>query len=137
MDNLTGKTIHHYSYYFNDGSAVRDKGNRFDFNKYQVLLESETEVVFIHHGFQVIKKECDRCLGLNSPRVVIDVSDKTWGNSVIFDLYSTTELTTDAVKVIIINEIKQKLKFLGVTSLGSIEHKINEVVLWTTQLKWI
>lgn len=128
MNNLTGKTIYHYSYYFNDGSAVRDKGNRFDFNKHQVVLESETEVVFDFHGFQVIKKECDICLGLNSPRVVIDVSDKTWGNSVIFDLYSTTELTTDVVKVIIIDTIKQKLNFLGVTSLDIIEHKINEVV---------
>ena len=127
--NLLNKTIYHYSYCFNDGSAVMDKGNRFDFNKHQVVLESDTEVVFNHYGFQVVLKESDRRLALNSPRVVIDVSDETWGNSVIFDLYSTTELTNDVVKIIIENEIKQKLNFLGVTSLDIIEHKINEVVL--------
>lgn len=128
MDNLTGKYIYHYNYYFNDGSADREKDNRFTINKHQVMLESETEVVFNHYRFQVIKKECDRFLALNSPKVVIDIEDKYWGNGVIFDLYSTTELTTDVIKIIIINEIKQKLKFLGVTSLDIIEHKINEVV---------
>ena len=142
MNNLTGKYIYHYNYYYNDGSADRGVDNRFTITKHQGVLESETEVIIDIHGFSVLQKECDYRLALNSPSIVLDVESKDWGNGVIFDLFSTTELTTSAIKVLILGEIKQKLKFLGVTGLDVINHKVNEVVKWTlmkqvTLLKWI
>lgn len=128
MNNLTGKTVYHYSYYFNDGSADRGADNRFDINKREVLLETDTEVVIDGLGLSVLQKECNKRLSLNNPRVVIDIEDKCWGNSVIFDLYSTTELTSGVVKVILLNEIKGKVKFLGVSGLETITSRVSEVV---------
>lgn len=128
MNNLTGKTIYHYNYYFNDGSADRGADNRFEGKEVQVLLETASELVLDGLGLSLLQKECDYRLSLNSPRVVIDIEDKCWGNSVIFDLYSTVELATEVVKIILLDEIKSKVKFLGVAGLETITNRVNEVV---------
>lgn len=130
MDNLTGKPIYHYSYYFNDGSADMVAKNSYDINKVKVLLETDTEVVIGSAETVILQKGCEKRLSLNTPRVVIDIEDRFWGNSVIFDLYSTTELTSDIVKNAILKEIKNKVEFLGVTGLESITSRVNEVVKW-------
>lgn len=129
MNNMTGKTIYHYNYCFNDGSKDRAYANRYTKAKREVLLESDTEVVINGgFGFEVLFKNHPHVSGINEPSVVIDIGCNTWGNGVIFNLYSTTELADKVIRTLIINEIKTKLHFLGLTGLQNIKSKISEVV---------
>lgn len=103
--------INHYYVEISDGGML-STSNRFEFNEHEVIGENDLNIVIDDINFTTIsKKKREYRTSLDNVYINLYVSDKVFGNRVIYNFYSYEQKNAKTIKSEIEKEIKRKFGF--------------------------
>ena len=107
VKKMLGKTI--YYYYFNslDGSGSGfKKFNHYSFKEHKVVFENSKNIVLDNEDLSTIRRTGGGYgIHLENPCISLRIADSYWGNTVDFLFYSEKLISTEEIKMMIMDEV--------------------------------